>query len=566
MMVLLFFAFLAGVVTVLSPCILPVLPLLLAAGTGEGKYRPYGIIVGLVVSFTFFTLALTALVHITGISPDLLRYIAIGLIIFFGLTMIFPSFEKFFTQLVAPISRWGNRVEMATNQTGAGFVAGFILGIALGLIWAPCAGPILAAITTLVATGAVTWNAVIVTLAYSLGTALPMFFIIWGGSKITSSLSVFAPYTELIRKLFGALMIVGALAIAFHADVILQQVAINYFPKITIENNERVKKELELLQKGASMNNFSPELVVKGRAPDFIGIETWINSQPLTMQQLAGKVVLVDFWTYSCINCVRTLPYLKKWYATYKDNGFVIVGIHTPEFEFEKNPNNVQDAVKRFEITYPVGLDNHYSTWQNYHNHYWPAHYLIDQQGIIQYIHFGEGEYGATENMIRSLLGLAPIEEKGERGLLMPQTPEIYLGSARARNYIAEISLKSGQTVMYDYHAVLGHDEVGLKGLWFVSPEAIISKNNTSFLTLNFSARHVYCVMSAAAPSTITVLLDDKPVPSEYYTKDMNEKGEIIVKESRMYDILDLENNAGRHVLVLQAPENVSLYAFTFGG
>ena len=455
MYILLLFAFLAGIVTVLSPCILPVLPLLLSAGIGQGQYRPYGIIIGLIVSFTFFTLALTAIVHATGISPNILRYIAIVLITFFGLTMIFPRLEQWFSSHLNIIANLGQTVEVQSQHAGTGFWSGFILGGALGLIWSPCAGPILAAITTLVATSAITWSAVLVTFAYSLGTALPMFFIIYGGNKIANSTTAIAPYTEMIRKIFGTFMILGALTIAFHFDVILQQIALKYFPMVTIGDNPVVQKELEKL----SGNTLSPAPVIGSRAPDFVGISNWINSKPLNLEQLYGKVILVDFWTYSCINCVRTLPYLKEWYKKYADKGFIIVGVHTPEFEFEKDFNNVKDAVKRFDLLYPIALDNNYSTWRNFHNRYWPAHFIIDQNGIVQYMHFGEGEYITTENKIRSLLNLSPVIKEEEK--VKPefrQTPETYLGFLRAQNYIPQISLKKNETAEYAYQNGFSND------------------------------------------------------------------------------------------------------------
>ena len=321
MYILLLFAFLAGIVTVLSPCILPVLPLLLSAGFGQGRLRPYGVILGLIVSFTFFTLSLTAIVHATGVSPNILRYIAIILITFFGLTMIFPRLEQWFSNRLSSVAQLGQAVQEQSNVIGSGFWSGFILGGALGLIWSPCAGPILAAITTLVATSAITWNAVLVTLAYSLGTALPMFFIMYGGNKIANSTTAIAPYTEIIRKIFGSLMILGALAIAFHFDVILQQLALKYFPMITIGDNPTVQKEIEKLTQDKTFSILSPTL--GSQAPDFIGISDWINSPPLSLEQLKGSVVLVDFWTYSCINCVRTFPYLKQWYNAYKNKGFI---------------------------------------------------------------------------------------------------------------------------------------------------------------------------------------------------------------------------------------------------
>lgn len=562
MILLLFFAFLAGIVTSISPCILPVLPLLLSAGIGKAHHRPLGIIIGLIFSLTFFTLTLTTIVQATGISPDTLRHLAIGLIILFGLTMIFPAFEQFFLRLASPLARLGNRIEGSANQAHTGFSSGLLVGIALGLVWAPCAGPILATITTLVATQSVTWTACIVTLSYSIGTALPMFLIMYGGNKISLSISRLTPYTDSIRKLFGVIMILAALAIAFHLDSALQQIALPYFPTITIEDNELVKKELKILQNKTD----SPPLAVGDQAPDFIGITDWINSPGLTVEQLKGKVVLVDFWTYSCINCVRTLPYLKKWYATYKDKGFVIIGIHTPEFEFEKNLDNVKEATKRFAIEYPVALDNKYGTWQNYNNQYWPAHYIIDQQGIIRYIHFGEGHYDDTENMIRSLLGLAPVTQTQETTHSpMPQTPETYLGYKRAQSYAPEILLSPEKTTTYNYSHALAQDKIGLKGDWFVGPECITAKSNDSTVTLHFVGAHVYLVMSAERPTLITVLLDGQPVPPSYYSKDMDSSGKILVEDSRMYEILDLKNNAVDHLLTLQVPDGVSLYAFTFG-
>ena len=248
----------------------------------------------------------------------------------------------------------------------------------------------------------------------------------YGGNKIIYSTQFLAQYTELIRKLFGLLMILGAFAIAFHADRFLLQFAAKYFPALTIEDNSIIKHELELFMPSKNSLNLS-------KAPKIMGIEGWINSEPLDLETLRGKVVLIDFWTYSCINCIRTLPHIKEWYKKYKDNGLVIIGVHTPEFEFEKKLSNVQSAVKDFGITYPVALDNNYSTWQNYDNHYWPAHYLINQDGAISYTHFGEGNYLETENEIRKLLKLPLLnqltEEKSFHGRI---TPETYLGSARA--------------------------------------------------------------------------------------------------------------------------------------
>ncbi len=577
MVILLFFSFLAGIVTVLSPCILPVLPALLSAGGGKGHLRPMGIICGLVSSFIFFTLFLTALVNLTGISPDFLRYIAVALITLFGLTMIFPVWGEKFAEWTAGVADFGQVVQAKSAFFGTGFWSGFILGIALGLVWTPCAGPILAAITTLVATSSLSWSAFFITLAYSLGAAIPILFIIYGGKKILNSSKALSKYSEDIRKVFGVLMIFAALAIAFHYDVKLQQVAIQYVPLINIEDNPTVRAELEKLRRSSNVNvnkefvlppemfKMATNLPKYAKAPELVGIVDWINSQPLMIENLKGKVVLIDFWTYSCINCIRTFPYLKDWYAKYKDKGLVIVGVHTPEFEFEKNPENVKEAVKRFEIAYPVAVDSNYKTWQNYNNLYWPAHYLIDQKGVVRDFHFGEGAYMETENAIRNLLGMAPLEGEDKPTTTRRITPETYLGYLRANSYTSNLKVKENEAVTYSFKGNLGNDEIGLEGSWKVEDERIVSTGNQSKLSLNFLATRVYLVMDAPELSYVTVLLDGKPLPEKYRTTDMNEAGQIMVKEPRKYDVVNLKGDYGRHVVTLVAPKGVAMYAFSFG-
>jgi cytochrome c biogenesis protein CcdA/thiol-disulfide isomerase/thioredoxin len=564
MIALILFAVLAGLVTVLSPCILPVLPILLAAGVGQGRYRSLGIILGLIISFSFFTLALTALVHATGISPDGLRYIAIAVIIICGLMMLFPALGDRFAAMTSALAHIGSAVQEKSQFVGTGFLSGCIVGIALGLIWTPCAGPILATITTLVASSSITLSTIVVTLAYSTGAAIPMFLISYGGNKIINSTMVVARYTENIRRAFGLLMILGALAIAFHVDVILQQFTLKYFPMVNIENNEAVTRELGTLKTNQN-TAFSFTDNNKPEAPAIVGIQQWLNSAPLSLEQLRGKVVLIDFWTYSCINCVRTLPHVERWYNTYKDAGFVIIGVHTPEFEFEKNVENVKSALQRFGITYPVALDNKYATWKNYNNHYWPAHYLIDQNGIVQEHHFGEGDYTETENAIRKILGLAPLAATVEHETAGALTPETYLGYARAQSYHDELQIQKDQPSTYDYHAILNADQVGLKGVWQVGPESIQAHSDDAQLNLNFTANRVYLVMRSPAPQLVNVLLDGQAVPMTYRTIDMNAQGQIQVSVPRMYDILNLKGDNGRHVLTLEFPKDVSPYVFTFG-
>lgn len=550
MILLLAFAFLAGVATVLSPCVLPVLPALLAAGTGRGRARPFGVILGLILSFMFFTLALTALVKLTGISPNILRNVAIGLIALFGFVMLFPKLGDWFSAKTAGIADIGSSIQ--SQASGSGFWSGFVLGLALGLVWTPCAGPILAAITTLVATSALSWDTFFLTLSYSLGTALPLFAITWGGNRITQGLR---GYTETIRKVFGALMILAAVAMALHWDVALQQWTLKYFPMINVENNPQVQEELnKLRQKGKTAEQLQGG-ELNTPMPQFSEIAAWVNSQPLTPQNLKGKVVLIDFWTYSCINCVRTLPYLKKWYEDYKDKGFVIVGVHTPEFEFEKDLTNVQDAVKRFGIHYPVPLDNSYATWENYNNRFWPAHYLINQEGIIVDRHFGEGAYLETENAIRHLLGLAPLTMPSITVKQVPQTPETYLGFARAAAYTAPLTRDQAHTYAMSTPAL---DQVALTGPWTVSAESIRSESPNSTLTLHFQGAHAYLVMGSPSPVNVAVNLDNAALNPDA------PNGILPISAFKMYHVAVAK--PGEHTLTLTVPTGVSLYVFTFGG
>ena len=383
-------------------------------------------------------------------------------------------------------------------------------------------------------------------------------------------------------------MIITALAIAFNWDAYYQETVLKYFPSLSIDDNSYVKKELSefrnqdsnsrRIQKNrrdatptdnSSFSN-SSSLPHLGKMPEFKGMESWINSPPLSSQDLLGKVVLIDFWTYSCINCIRTLPYLKRWYEMYKDKGFVVIGVHTPEFAFEKDQSNVAAAVARFHIPYPVVLDNEYQTWQAFNNYYWPAHFLVDQRGRIRMEHFGEGAYLETENAIRNLLGLAPLSKELEDTTKEKMTkrvisPETYLGIQRAEHYVKGMQIKQNQVKEYLGSEPLEDNQVGLKGKWFIGPQNITSYEDGSELELNFIATKVYLVLGGESLEPIEVLLDGKPLPKRYYTEDMNRKGQLYVKEPRKYDILDLKGDYGQHLLTLRVPSGISAYAFTFG-
>lgn len=559
MLLLIIFSFLAGFVTIFSPCILSIAPILLTAGSNGNHKKPFGIIIGLIISFSFFTLTLSTIVQATGISPDVFRYIALAIVIYFGLTMIIPSFERAFTTLTQHIARAGIFIQEHSIAMHEHFISGFVLGIALGLLWTPCAGPILATITTLAAAGHTTFSTILITLAYTTGAAIPMLLFCFGGSKIVNSITSIAPYTHALRVLFGIIVIISALAIAFHVDIMIQEKLASWFPAMSVEKSMIVEKELNMLRESKGI-----EPMVQ--APELAGITDWLNSEPLTLAQLKGKVILLDFWTYSCINCIRTLPHVKQWYESYKNDNFIIIGIHTPEFAFEQNVYNVKDAIDRFGITYPVALDNNYQTWRAYNNRYWPAHYLIDQQGTIVKTHFGEGGYVEMEDAIRALLNIPPCKKTEDTIYAKPLTPETYLGFDRGQSYHQSLSLQKNVPAEYQTLGNLGDNQVGLEGTWIVLADCIMSNNNISSLEINFIANHVYLVMESDTPTELTVLLDGKPVAEKYRTRDMNAQEKIMVHEARMYEILDLKEDYGRHKLTLYCPEGLKAYVFTFGG
>lgn len=572
MVILLFFSLLAGIVTVISPCIIPVLPIVLSMGVGKGDLRPLGVIVGLILSFTFFTLALNFIIQHTGLSANILRYIAIGVITFFGLLMIFPSLGDVFTEQIESFGQFGTHIEEhAKHHTG--FVSGFIGGIALGFIWTPCAGPILAYLISLTALNAANVKVALLLLFYSIGAGIPLFLLAYGGNKMMETSKFFSRHAEAIRRLFGIIMILTAVTLIFNIDIRLQEYSYQYFPALPIENNSYVKTELEKLRQEALQITESGFLsgeqsLLLSKAPEFQGITGWLNSPPLKMSELRGKVVLVDFWTYSCINCIRTFPYLNRWYNEYKDQGFLVIGVHTPEFAFEKEKSNVEKAIHRFDIHFPVAMDNDFMTWHAYGNKYWPTDYLIDQNGIIRMIHYGEGNYTETENKIRELLRKEPKNERFSLNNPRPVTHEIYLGSSRAKNYIQENLIKENLRTAfeYDFKGPLGDDQVGLRGLWIVEPEKITSASNDSKLEINFIASQIYIVLSTITEnSAIKVLLDDKPLPREFYTDDFNDKGEIVVKDARNYQVANFHGAYFRRKITLIFEKDINAYAFTFG-
>ncbi|OGM04143.1 hypothetical protein A2715_04055 [Candidatus Woesebacteria bacterium RIFCSPHIGHO2_01_FULL_39_32] len=498
MLLLIIFAFIGGVVTILSPCILPILPVVLSSSLTGGKKRPLGVVTGFILSFTFFTLFLSLIVKSLGIPADSLRSFSIVVIALFGIGLLLPNFrtllEKFFTYF----SRFGPK-----GSGEAGFFGGVLIGASVGLVWTPCVGPILASIISLAITGTVSGQAALITFFYSFGTAIPMLAIVYGGRNLLNKIPWLTRNTIKIQKAFGVLMILTALAIFFNFDRKFQTYILDKFPNYGIgltsfEDNSLIKDRLKNLRgdgindedMGKPMFNLLDDSGVN--APGLIQGGDWFNTKPLTLKELRGKVVMVDFWTYTCINCIRTLPYLKNWHEKYASKGLVIIGVHTPEFEFEKSAENVQKAIQDFGIKYPVMQDNNFATWRAYDNHYWPAKYIVDRNGKIRYTHFGEGEYDETEKVIQELLTETGVDIKEEinnpKYQIATRTPELYLGYARMGYFATPNELSRDKKKTYELPEDLVINHFALSGDWQIEEERSMSFTDST-LVLAFESK-----------------------------------------------------------------------------
>jgi cytochrome c biogenesis protein CcdA/thiol-disulfide isomerase/thioredoxin len=582
MALLIFFGFIAGAATALSPCVLPVLPIALSAGATGGRRRPLGIVAGLAVSFTFATVALVYVISALGLPNDFLRKLAIVVLLGFGVVLMIPPLAA---RLEAWISQFASRAGVAKGR-GDGFWSGTAVGASLGLVYAPCAGPILAGVITVSASQSFSTGRLAVALSYGIGSAVVLYFLMLGGRRVVAPL---ARRGVGLQIAMGAVMVVVALAMLRDYDVRFQNTIASDLPGFlvnpseSLEDTSSAKAALADLRGpghgvGAAASAAAPEtaagkldLPVLGEAPEFVGNERWFNTpgdRPLTLRGLRGRVVLVDFWTYSCINCIRTLPYLKAWDERYRKDGLTIVGVHTPEFPFEREAGNVETAIEENGIRYPVAQDNEQATWNAYGNQYWPAEYFVDAQGRVRYVHFGEGEYEEKEKVIRDLLAEAGKAVKGketEVHAVAPSkavtTPETYLGAARAERF-TNAMLSPGS---HDFAAPksLPANEFAYHGKWNIALDSATAEAGAA-LDLNFGARRVYLVLGSPGHDRgVRVLLDGQPISGADAGSDVH-AGSVTVTGQRLYNLVDLPR-VGHHVLTLEPEAGVEGYAFTFG-
>jgi cytochrome c biogenesis protein CcdA/thiol-disulfide isomerase/thioredoxin len=546
MLLLLGVAFVAGIVTAVSPCVLPVLPIVLAGGATGGRRRPYAIVAGLVASFTVFTLTATALLSALGLPDDLLRNLAIAVVVLVGISLLWRPLGELLSR---PFQRFSRR---HPGDVGGGFV----LGVSLGLIFTPCAGPVIGAVATVAATRDLGVEAVLITLAYGLGAGLVLLGVAIGAQR-GMSLAPVRAHAQLVRQALGVAVLAVAVLMIYGVDRDLRTRVPEYTKALqSLEESAAARSEIEDLVGTPGLAQ-EERLDDYGRAPELTAIQEWINSPPLTIAGLRGNVVLLDFWTYSCINCLRTLPHIRAWHDEYRDDGLVIVGVHTPEFAFEREPDNVRRAVRDHQISYPVALDNEYGTWQAFQNRYWPAKYFIDRRGRLRYVHFGEGDYDESERVIRELLaenvsGPLVSDEIEDATPSGEQTPETYLGYQRLDRFVGS-RLVPDKEAEYSIPAFLPLHGVAYGGRWTVEGERIVAGRDAR-LRLSFHGRNVFLVLGTDGEAeTVEVTLDEQPVATVPVTQD------------DLYTLARIPGDKRDHVLDLSFSPGTEAYAFTFG-
>ncbi|HSW70296.1 MAG TPA: cytochrome c biogenesis protein DipZ [Gammaproteobacteria bacterium] len=536
-----FLALLEGFGLIISPCILPILPIILTGSLAGSRKHSLGIITGFVSAFTIFTFFSRQIVLIFSVDLSFVRNISYGLLILFGMVLLSTKLSNLFSRYTQSFANFG--LVLSENKK-KDFLDGTIFGGLIGLIWTPCAGPILATVIVQTVIQKTTWDSFFVVLAFGIGVAIPMLLIMLFGNKIMSRMQFFKTHSELMRKILGAVIIASVFYMLYGNSWNL-----SFKQSVNIHQNKLID--------GLSLSY---------PAPTIQGINQWINSPPLTIQQLRGKVILIDFWTYSCINCIRTLPYLKNWYSKYHDKGFEIIGVHSPEFDFEKDFNNVKNAVKEQGITYPVALDNNFLTWKNFDNHYWPAHYLIDQNGFVVYQHFGEGKYDITENNIRFLLGLNKTNiQVSHPPSSFSETPETYLGYARMNSYASPESIAYDQPAIYTFPNKLNENQWALEGPWKVTSQKIISLDKNASIKIHFNARKIFVVMGSrnVFPIKVKILLNEHPLENGK-GKDVTQST-IDVGKPTLYEVI-VQDQLLNGILQMTATESgLEVYTFTFG-
>ena len=641
-MLLIVLAYLGGALTILSPCILPVLPFVFARADQPFVRSGLPLLAGMALTFALVaTLAAVGGGWVTQ-ANQYGRWLAIALLAVFGLTLLFPRFAD---HLMRPLVSAGNRLSNFAQADGQQVRAGssFLLGIATGLLWAPCAGPILGLVLTGAALRGASVGTTLLLAAYAAGAATSLAVALLIGGRVFTAMKRSLGAGEWIRRGIGAAMLAGVVAISFGLDTgvlarvstvatggIEQKLVDRLSPGATpagsgssssaAAGNAAVTADGGAMMAanpaaasnvvmsasdtsaagagGAMMAAASngmmrasqtaadnqPPLPVEGQLPSLNGAVQWLNSPPLTAQSLRGKVVLIDFWTYSCINCLRSLPYVKAWADKYKDQGLVVIGVHAPEFAFERNVDNVKKATHDLGIDYPVAIDNNYAIWRSLNNQYWPAHYFVDAQGRIRYHHFGEGDYAQSEKVIQQLLAEAGhanaenvpvgLTSAGAQGVEAAadnddmKSPETYIGYWRAQHFASPGGETQNKPHAYTAPVQPALNDWGLEGKWSVSAERATLAAASGGIVYRFHARDLHLVLGPnkdGKPVRFRVSIDGA-APGAAHGSDVAADGTGTVTEERLYQLVRQSGDVKDHTFSIEFLDpGVEAYSFTFG-
>ncbi len=582
-MALLILAFLGGILTILSPCILPVLPFVFSRADQPFRRSGLPLLAGMAITFT----ALAAVATVGGgwivRANQYGRIAAMILLAILGLTLIWDGLAD---RLMRPLVQLGSRLTPGETGRQPGISQALLLGVATGLLWAPCAGPILGLILTGAAVEGASAHTAFLLLAYGAGAATSLTVALLAGGSVFQALKRSLGAEVWIRRILGVAVLAGVAAIALGLDRgVLTQLSLSSTSGVEESLVNRLHPKQETAQNDSpGMMMMSSNAGGKGAGPetlpDLSGAAQWFNSAPLNRDQLKGHVVLVDFWTYSCINCLRTLPYIRAWADRYKDAGLIVLGVHTPEFAFEKDPDNVKRAIKELQITYPVPLDNDYAIWKAFHNQFWPADYLVDATGRIRYHHFGEGKYNETETHIQELLKESNAKltfnggtQVSAAGTEAPpdsdvQSPETYIGYDRGDSFLSPGGFVKDAAHSYTVPQHLELNQWGLSGNWTDEAQVATLNSLPGKIVFRFHARDVHLVMGPTKegkPVRFQVKIDGK-APEGDHGVDTDAKGNGTVMEHRLYQLVRQKNSTDDHTFEIQfLNPGVQVFSFTFG-
>jgi cytochrome c biogenesis protein CcdA/thiol-disulfide isomerase/thioredoxin len=590
MMLLLLLAYLGGVLTLLSPCILPVLPFVFARADRPFLRSTLPLLLGMALTFTLVASLAAVGSQWVAQANQIGRWIALLLMALFAVALLWPALAD---HLLAPLQRVGARLSARADAADAagrgGAWTSLLIGIATGLLWAPCAGPILGLVLTGAALHGASASTSTLLLAYALGAVTALALAVWIGGRVFRALQARLGLGNLLRRVLGVAALLAVVAIALGWDTGL-------LTRLSTVSTARIEQGLldavpgaqpsapPMMMMGPATAGSEAPLPVEGTLPALDGATGWLNSPPLDAAQLRGKVVLIDFWTYSCINCLRAMPFVHEWQRRYRDHGLVVIGVHTPEFAFERDPRNVMKAVQQLKVDYPVALDNQYAIWRAFNNRYWPAHYFVDAQGNIRGHQFGEGNYARSEQVIRRLLAeagqtrlpppadpaaadLKGVAAQADMGNL--RSPETYLGHARAEQFASPGGQRTDTAFDYALPPALALTQWGLSGRWIIDDEAARLQQPGGRIAFQFHARDLHLVLAPrqdGTPVRFRVWLDGRPLPAADAGSDVGSDGSGVIDEHRLYQLVRQRGAVAPHRFEIEFLDaGAQAYAFTFG-